>query len=197
MWIAPVRIASVIIVVLVAQRGSTEIGRDAVETAHQRKAARAQFHEAYELDGGGRVESLTILTPFRRAVLTAQSQAEQGTAPSISAISELIAREPYGLTVDAIIRLDPRHAYVRTPDYSLAVIDNDGWRFPVAVERTARDSRGLPIPAAAIGGRVSMRSVEVRAHFGVTPGRSLCCRIAVLDADGRTVLVRAIPPRLR
>ena len=170
----------------------------ALDLAHQSPPALENLHAQYELDPGGSVQSLEITTPFRRAVLEVQGRTARGEPlPTMDELQAAIAPYTNQLTIRAIVELDPHHAYVRPPDHSIELICNEVRVLPAAVARTARGPGGVEIPPAALGGGVSMSSLDIEAHFPAVPAHQRhCCRAAVIDAEGNTLLIRAIPATL-
>lgn len=171
----------------------------ALETARQSPTALTRFHARYELQGGGAVESIAIVTPFRRAVLEAQRSTVTGKPlPTIDKLSEMVARHAAALDVRAVVKLEPLHTYLQPPDYSVVLLAGENRMLPAAVERTALGPRGLSIPATAVGEGVSMVSVKVEARFvDASVEEPGCCRVVIIDPDGDQLLTRTIPSDLR
>jgi hypothetical protein len=160
---------------------------------------RDDFHAQYQLEPGGAVRSLEILTPLRRAVLETERRAATGQPlPTLEDLQAVFPSDANNLVIRAVVALDPRHRYVTVPDHSILLL-RDGERIaPVAVARTVYGPSGATVPPTAVGGGVSIASIEVEAHFqDVSLGSRGCCRLAVIDPAGTALLIRSIPSGLR
>ena len=158
----------------------------------------SDFHAQYQLEPGGAVRSLEVITPFRLAVLETERRAANGQpSPTVDDLQTAFSHANQ-LMIRAVVALDPRHTHSTLPGYSIVMLRDEDRIASVGVARTARAPNGVEIPPAAVGGDVSMTSVEVEAHFaGVSLGQPGCCGVAVIDPDGTLLLIRQIPVGLR
>ncbi len=158
-----------------------------------------RFHAAYRLGTREPVRSLEVVTPFRRAVTLAREHAGRtGQMPGIHGLRTLMSGEEGTLRVRAVVSLDPRHAYVRPPDYSIVLVRGTDRVRPAGLERRALGPTGAAVPSVAIGGAVAMTAIEIDAVFtAVSPRPPGCCRIVITDPDGAPVIAREIPDAIR
>ena len=170
----------------------------ALDIARGSDARLGEFHARYVLEGSGPVRSVEIITPFRRAVMLAhRREAGTGPMPTIDELRALVEQQGAGLLVRTIISLDPRHTYVRTPDYSVALVRRTERIQPSVIERHALGPRGTVVPSLAIGGEAAMTGVQIDARFQrISISDPGCCRIVVADPDDETMLVRTVPNNL-
>jgi hypothetical protein len=159
----------------------------------------SDFHAQYQLEPGAAVRSLEVITPFRLAVLETERRRANGQpSPTVDDLQTAFPSHANQLMIRAVVALDPRHTYQAVPEYSIVLLRDDDRIAPVGVARTARAPNGVEIPPAAVGGMVSVTSVEVEAHFaGISLEQPGCCRAAVIDPDGTRLLIRQIPAGLR
>jgi hypothetical protein len=194
-----------VLAVLTALPGPLQEPLDRAALLHARDITResasliSEFHAQYQLEPGGAVRSIEVITPFRLAVLETERRTANGQAsPTVDDPQTAFPSHANQLMIRAVVALDPRHTYRMLPGYSVVLLRDEDRIVPVGVARTAHASNGVEIPPAAVGSDVSMSSVEVEAHFaGISLGKQGCCRVAVIDPDGTRLLIRQIPAGLR
>ena len=180
----------------VLDRGSLE---QALAIASQPDAALERFHAGYEFTAEPPVERIEVVTPFRRAVITARRLAAASREPPDLADLEMALRPPRaGIVLVAVVRLDPHHGFRRPPAYSVQIFAPDARLDPVAVQHRALGPRRARIPSEAIGGSVSMAAVEIEARFAANPFRAGCsCRVLISDPMEHMIAVVNIDAVLR
>lgn len=132
------------------QIGPSELA-EAVALGLSRDAARrAAFHEKYvHRVGGPVVQSLEVVTEFRRAVLLAEERARQGeSAWATERAAAALAPYRGRLDVRLHLRFDPLNAYRTMPDATLVVYPRGaggpGLR-PASLQATPENYAG-PVP---------------------------------------------------
>lgn len=177
--------------------GQVELRR-ALATARLSENERDRFHAQYKLGGGGRVESIEIVTPYRRAVQIAEMWLASGVPLATDdQLRAELARSERGLLVRAVVALKPLDTRLRPPPLAIVLITTTGDQIQAtSVERIALGPRGIAIPPLAIGGGVSMTAVRIDARFPTIAGANGSVRVGILDPDGREMLVRPLPTSL-
>lgn len=140
-------------VVFVAQSSSLT---DALSLARTRDAALYDaFHAGYRLAASGIVDSVEVITEFRRAVLLARAHTDRG---DFSFTEQNLAAEmsPFRgtTTVVATVRLNPLNTYIQPPAYELYIRTGPSTR-PLGARALKRDPiypPGVGPPGAAMAG---------------------------------------------
>lgn len=113
------------------------------------------FHAGYKLTPSGDVDSVEIITEFRRAVLIVREHANTGEY-SFGATDLAAALAPYrGLvTIVAQVRLNPLNTYLKPPSYDLYVRSGPASKpiAPTGFKRDAVYQLGMMPPGAPIMG---------------------------------------------
>jgi hypothetical protein len=136
------------------------------------EARRAAFHERYRQRLGGPVlQSIEVITEFRRLVLLAEEQGRQGEA-AWGAERAAAALAPYRGRLDLVLRLrfDPRNAYRSMPETALVIYTRGGGDVqPTSLRATPANDAG-PVPPAG----TPILAATVEAAFPasrIDPGR--------------------------
>jgi hypothetical protein len=114
------------------------------------EARRAAFHERYLVPlGGPVVQSIEVVTEFRRAVWLAEERARQGeTAWATERAAAALA--PYRGRLDLVLRVrfDPLNAYRSVPDATLVIYRREGDGSPLqpASLRATPENFAGPVP---------------------------------------------------
>ena len=120
------------------------------------------FNAGYRLTPSGTVDSVEVITEFRRAVLIVHEHALQGEY-SFTANDLASALTPYRGTVTFIaqVRLHPLNTYAAPPAYDLYVRTGQDSK-PVAAPAIKRD----PVyPPGSMGPGSSMTAIRLEASF--------------------------------
>ena len=105
-------------------------------------SARASFHAPYHVDvGAAPVDDIEIVTPFRRIVLDAESQARAGNRGSYGQRAALATLGDDPSRVDIVVELtfSPLNNYVGVPDFVVTLVPQSGEPIPSrTIERLSR-----------------------------------------------------------
>ena len=118
--------------------------RDALNLAQTRDDALfASFNRSYSLPASGTIDRVEIITEFRRAVLIARDQWQQGHI-GFNANDLAKALEPFkGLVALMVqVRLNPQNAFIKEPSYDLYVAT--GPRSPPIAAKTPKREPVFP-----------------------------------------------------
>jgi hypothetical protein len=135
------------------------------------------FSAGYRLTPSGVVDSVEVITEFRRAVLIVREHALQGEY-SFTANDLVSALTPYRgiVTFIAQVRLHPLNTYAGPPEYDLYVRTGPASK-PVAAPKIKRD----PVyPPGAMGPGNAMVGIRLEASFP---------RADIVDAPEPTLVV--------
>ena len=139
--------------------GPGDVGR-ALEIARSRESDRAKFHAAYiqKVDAPF-VESVELVTEFRRVVLLAEERAAKGDrlfGYSITSASDALNVWRRRLSVIARVRFHPQNNYVTVPPVNIAADGHDGSLIGVQREAVyalgARAEQAAPLFGAVVDG---------------------------------------------
>ena len=113
------------------------------------------FNAGYRLTASGEVQSVEVITEFRRAVLLARERVERGDY-SFTAQELAAAMAPFRGTVAFVVvaRLNPLNTYARPPAYDMYVRTGPA-SAPLAAQNARRDPvypPGLATPGTAMTG---------------------------------------------
>jgi hypothetical protein len=118
--------------------------RDALNLAQTRDDALfASFNRSYSLPASGSIDRVEIITEFRRAVLIARDQSQQGHV-GFNANDLAKALEPFkGLAAFIVqVRLNPQNTFIKEPSYDLYVAT--GPRSPPIAAKTLKREPVFP-----------------------------------------------------
>jgi hypothetical protein len=134
--------------------------RDALNLAQTRDDALfASFNRSYSLPVSGTIDRVEIITEFRRAVLIARDQWQQGHI-GFDANDLAKALEPFkGLvTLVVQVRLNPQNAFIKEPAYDLYVAT--GPKSPPVAAKTLKRE-----PVFPPGSNSPILAVRLEASF--------------------------------
>jgi hypothetical protein len=119
---------------------------DAVATGQARiESQRATFHAPYRrVVGVPPVDSVDVVTPFRRIVLAAERQARAGGRLfSHRQAYEVLEREGNGLDLVVELTFHPHHTMVGVPDYEIVLATAGGETLPDGIDRQPRHGQSV------------------------------------------------------
>lgn len=161
--------------VISAQLGSPAIAEAVALGLSRDETRRATFHEQYVMRlGGPVVQSLEVVTEFRRAVLLAEERARQGEAawPTGRAAAALA---PYRGRLDLVLhlRFDPQNTYRAMPPATVIIYPNEDGapELPPASLRATPENfagpvpPGTPILAATVEAAFALSGLDVSRPF--------------------------------
>src|SRR4051794_23362119 len=93
------------------------------------ESARANFNAPYHINVGvSPVDDIEIVTPFRRIVLDAESQARAGNRGSYGQRVALatLGDDPTRVDIVAGLTFNPLNNYVGVPDFAVTLVDQRG-----------------------------------------------------------------------
>lgn len=134
--------------------------RDALNLAQTRDDALfASFNKSYSLPASGTIDRIEIITEFRRAVLIAREQSQQGHF-GFDANDLAKAIEPFkGLATFIVrVRLNPLNTFIKEPPYDLYVAT--GPRSPPIASKTLKRE-----PVSPPGSNNPVLGVRLEASF--------------------------------
>jgi hypothetical protein len=146
---------------LAAQQGGSL--DEALSLARTRDAALYDaFNAGYRLAASGIVDSVEVITEFRRAVLLARAHTDRG---DFSFTAQNLATEmaPFRgtLSIVATVRLNPHNTYVQPPSYELYIRTG-----PSTKPLGARDFKRDPVyPPGSGGPGASLAGVRLEGTF--------------------------------
>jgi len=116
-------------------------------------STRAKFHAPYHINvGAPPVDDIEVVTPFRRIVLDAESQARAGNRGSYGQRVALATLGDDPSRVDIVVELtfNPLNTYIGVPDFAVTLVPQRGGLIqPRTIERLSRFGPKLAGPTLA------------------------------------------------
>ncbi len=101
---------------------------------------RRQFHQRYRaIVARPPVDYIDVITPFRRVVIAAESQARQGSRRfGQRAAFAVLAEAPDQVTIRVELTFHPHHTFVGVPAYEVTLVSGSGSVTPLSIAREPR-----------------------------------------------------------